>query len=113
MYYNLPTKMKTFTTNTTRPPSSPWQLAVVVAFERVASLSKGPNLPFRIIFGRCFFVILFFGELSPAGGRREVLSGGAAFSLFWGSGAFSPAPFGWRGRSPFFCEVSEVKELKK
>ena len=87
-------KLNTFTTNTTRSPSSPWQLAVVVAFEKMASLSKDSTLPFRVIFGRCFFfVILFFGQLSRAGGRREVLSGGAA-SPPLGSGAFSPAPFG-------------------
>ena len=54
-----------------------WPLALIVAYQKMASLSKDPTLPFRLICGRCFFVILHFGELS----QRVVGSSGRFFRV--------------------------------
>ena len=98
MYYNLQRK----TTENVLPhkqrayPAVPtWQLALVVAFQKVASLSKS-NFAFRLMFGRCFFCDSVFWKTVS---QRLVGSSGGPFG--WccfppplGRGAFSPAPFG-------------------
>ena len=62
----------------------------------MASLSKDPTLPFRLIFGRCFFCDSVFRRPVPAGGRVvwRVLSGGAASPSYLLGGAAWPPPLG-------------------
>ena len=76
-------------THTTRSPVPTWQFALVVAFQKVASLSKDATLSLRFFFsGGAFFVILFSeNRLQRGSGRWEVRSGGAASRL---------TTFGWR-----------------
>ena len=73
-------------------------------------------LPFRLIFGRCFFCDSVFRRTLPNGwsGRREVLSGGAASLLssvgwcrlafsFFGWCCFFPLPLGGAAFLPILC----------
>ena len=91
------------------PAVRTWQLALVVAFHKLASLSKTPTLPLGLIFGWYFFLwFCFFRRIVPRGvvGRsfRVVLFpllssvgwGGVAFSLFLCFGA-AFLPILWEG----------------
>ena len=78
MHHNLQTKeQKTLTTQTTRSPSSP-DMATCIGrcFSKSGINEQGSNLPFRLIFGWCFFCDSVFRRIVPSrwSGRREVLS---------------------------------------
>ena len=77
------TQQKTFTTQTTRSPSSP-DMATCIGrcLSKSGIIEQGSNFPFSTCFRRCFFGDSVFRITVPSGwsgGREEgVLSGGAA-----------------------------------